>query len=162
MPGTSPGGVQPRSTQPAGPSAISEPRKILPGMPCPYEEGCVETLFLLPVPGASELGAGLAWIRNLFGLGSETVADTFGASTVGAGAVRVLQTGGKTLSGATAAALNKANGLDLARREWGRALELLKGHALLRNDFHGQILSNGDYVHATTGEWFGNLLSYIE
>ena len=88
-----------------------------------------------------------------------------GESTVKEGAVRpaaakVLQTGGNKMNPDTARGLNEALGQNLSRREWGRALEALKKDRLLPNDFHGRILSTGEYVNPHTGESLGNLLWY--
>lgn len=86
--------------------------------------------------------------------------STYGKGSAGAGQVTVLQTGGRTLRGSTANALNEATGLNLTRREWGRALEALKRNSFLPNNHHGRILSNGDYVD-DAGEILGNLLDFL-
>ncbi len=72
----------------------------------------------------------------------------------------VLQTGGRTISQRTADALNKASGNKLHPREWGRALENLKGELGLRRDHHGQILSNGNYTDGS-GRALGNITDYL-
>ena len=78
---------------------------------------------------------------------------------IGAGA-RVLQTGGNILNNSTARQLNKELGKDLPRREWGRALELLKKDLNLQNSHHGKILSNGDYMSAS-GRILGNIADHL-
>ena len=83
-----------------------------------------------------------------------------GESAVGAAAAKVLQTGGNKINPGTAHGLNEALGQNLSRREWGRALEALKKDRFLPNDFHGRILSTGEYVNPHTGESLGNLLWY--
>ncbi|MBV8977165.1 MAG: RHS repeat-associated core domain-containing protein [Alphaproteobacteria bacterium] len=82
----------------------------------------------------------------------ESVLDHFSA---GMAAVRVLQTGGHTISQSTADALGFEN-----RREAGRALERLKRDNNVRNDHQGIIMSNGDYVDSQTGEVIGNIKDY--
>ncbi|WP_160144426.1 hemagglutinin repeat-containing protein [Achromobacter sp. SLBN-14] len=73
----------------------------------------------------------------------------------------VLQTGGHTLNKSTANALNEAFGENLTSRDWGRALEALKQDSgKMRNDVHGRILDNGDYV-SKTGEVIGNIGDYL-
>ena len=86
----------------------------------------------------------------------------YGPSTVGAAqrVWRTLQTGGNTIKGSTAKALNQEWGVNLTRREWGRALEALKKNFNLRNDFHGKILENGNFT-SKSGEVIGNLLEYL-
>jgi hypothetical protein len=74
---------------------------------------------------------------------------------------RCLQTGGHTLKNSTANSLNKAHGLNLRPREWGRALEALKRYFRLPNNHHGKLMESGDYFDAVTGEYFGNLLDYL-
>jgi len=74
---------------------------------------------------------------------------------------RVLQTGGNKIKATTAQELNEALGKNLSPREWGRALEELKAAEDLRHNFHGRILSNGEYVDPHTGESLGNLLEYL-
>ena len=68
---------------------------------------------------------------------------------------KVLQRGDRTISPSTAKALG------MQRSQVRRALEALKRGEGLPNDFHGNILSNGDYVHPDTGEIFGNLFDYL-
>ena len=71
-----------------------------------------------------------------------------------------MQTGGRNIAAATASALNEFSGRALHRRDWGRALEKLKKANNLRNDTHGKILSNGDYIDGT-GCVIDNILDYI-
>ncbi len=73
---------------------------------------------------------------------------------------RVLQTGGHTFNKKTADLLNKYFGESFSSREWGRALESLKSDNILRNDFHGRILDNGDYVD-DAGNVIGNIGDYV-
>jgi len=70
-----------------------------------------------------------------------------------------LQTGGNTITNRIAEGLNKGTGENLPKREWGRALEALKRDNGLRNDVHGQIMTNGDFV--VNGETIGNIADYI-
>lgn len=87
-------------------------------------------------------------------------ANIVGESTVGAAAAKVLQTGGNKINESTARGLNDALGMNLPRREWGRALEKLKKLNDLPNNHHGRILSSGDYVN-DAGHYLGNLLEYL-
>ena len=84
------------------------------------------------------------------------------AGSVGAGkwTPRILQTGDRTIREGTAKALNEFGDTTLKRREWGRALELLKRENQLRNDFHGKIGENGDYMDKA-GNVIDNLFDYI-
>ena len=72
----------------------------------------------------------------------------------------VLQTGGNKLSNRTAEGLNEQLGENLTKRDWGRALEGLKKDNGLRNDHHGRILDNGDYVN-DAGDVLGNISDYL-
>ncbi|MFV9502973.1 MAG: RHS repeat-associated core domain-containing protein [Oscillochloridaceae bacterium umkhey_bin13] len=74
---------------------------------------------------------------------------------------RVLQTGGNTIRNSTANELNKAHGLRLHQREWGRALEGLKSDLRLPNNHHGKITEFGNYIDGKTGKILGNLLDYL-
>ncbi|WP_218110039.1 hypothetical protein [Oligoflexus tunisiensis] len=91
-------------------------------------------------------------IMRPFMVGAESGAINWG--------IKVLQTGGRTLEERTAKALNQATGRSLNKREWGKALERLKDDLGLRNDHHGKILSNGDYLD-TNGRNLGNLIEYL-
>jgi RHS repeat-associated protein len=75
--------------------------------------------------------------------------------------VTTLQTGGRTVDSRTARELNRYFDEDLHKREWGRALEELKDRHDLPNDFHGRIMSNGDYL-SPRGDFIGNLSEYIQ
>lgn len=92
--------------------------------------------------------------------GTEGGESIVGEGAVGAAAAKVLQTGGNKINPDTARRLNEALGQKLSRREWGRALEALKQDRFLPNNFHGRILSTGEYVNPHTGESFGNFLWY--
>jgi filamentous hemagglutinin len=72
----------------------------------------------------------------------------------------VLQTGGNTLNKSTANTLNSQLGESLTSREWGQALESLKKDNGLRNDFHGRILDNGNYID-DAGKVIGNIGDYL-
>ena len=74
---------------------------------------------------------------------------------------RPLQSGNsKTIKVATAKALNERFGKSLHGREWGRALENLKGYFNLPSDFHGQIMDNGDFTDAE-GKVIGNIHDHL-
>ncbi|MFC1641674.1 hypothetical protein ACFL5O_03145 [Myxococcota bacterium] len=92
------------------------------------------------------------------------VGATFGPKSVGAAerVWRTLQTGGNTVKGSTAKALNEAHGLSLQSREWGRALEAMKRSEGLAPGFHQtRIIESGQVVNANTGEVIGNLLEFV-
>jgi len=74
---------------------------------------------------------------------------------------KVLQTGGNKINSATAGAVNESFGVEINSREWGRMLEALKKDVGLRNDFHGKILSNGDYL-SSDGAYVGNIGDYMK
>jgi hypothetical protein len=85
------------------------------------------------------------------------------AKSLGAAAANkatVLQSGGNTIKRATAKALNKGTGMDLDRREWGRALEALKVEHGLPPGHHGSITSSGDYLDKA-GKVIDSLLGYV-
>lgn len=69
--------------------------------------------------------------------------------------LRLLQAGGRTIRQATARALG------LERATAGRALEALKRAERLPPNFHGRIMSNGDYVNPQTGQVIGNIFDYV-
>src|SRR5581483_2702676 len=86
-------------------------------------------------------------INFLNGLGQAPgTPAAFGAGSLGAAEVRILQTGGNTIRQATANALNDLADANLSAREWGRAVEALKDYYGLPNNFHGSISSTGDYL----------------
>jgi RHS repeat-associated protein len=93
---------------------------------------------------------------------AERTAAAITPRSVGAMArgVRVLQTGGNTIRTGTANGLNEYFGLNLHPREWGRALEALKDAAGYGPNFHGSILSNGNYLNEA-GEVIGNILDFL-
>jgi hypothetical protein len=73
---------------------------------------------------------------------------------------KTLQSGGNTLKKRTADKLNEHFGENLPPREWGRALERLKGENGLPPNHHAKILENGDYVD-DAGNVIGNLADYL-
>jgi hypothetical protein len=85
---------------------------------------------------------------------------SFGAGSLGAGGVKILQRGGHTITAETAKALNELAGTNLARREWGKLLEMLKRTNGFGNSHHGAITSTGDYLD-DTGAFVDNLLEYL-
>jgi hypothetical protein len=71
----------------------------------------------------------------------------------------VLIRGGRAMNQRVANKLNKKFQMNKAQREWGRALEDLKGDYQLRNDDHGTLYENGDYV---LGDRFiANIMDYV-
>ena len=68
--------------------------------------------------------------------------------------------GGRTLTEAAARQLNETFGVNLSKREWGRALEALKRDNGLRNDFHGNLFSDGSYGYDLS-DIIGNLSDYL-
>ncbi len=88
----------------------------------------------------------------------------FGPNTLGAAQrlPRVMQTGGHTLRQSTANALNDYFGVNLHKREWGRAFEGLKEYNGIANDDHTcKILDNGN-VQNIAGQIIDNLFDYLE
>jgi RHS repeat-associated protein len=76
--------------------------------------------------------------------------------------ITTLQSGNSnTINKNTAKALNEHFGESLEPREWGRALESLKQNEGLPNDFHGKILSNGNFANPDTGAIIGNIGDYL-
>ena len=73
---------------------------------------------------------------------------------------KVLQTGGNKLNNRVADSLNEHFGENYTKRDWGRALESLKKDSGLRNDHHGRILDNGDYIN-DAGDIIGNIGDYL-
>lgn len=80
---------------------------------------------------------------------------------MGAAQVRILQTGGQTITRQTARALNEVLDTQLSPREWGRAVERLKREVNIPGDFHGKITSTGDYLDKA-GNFLGNLFDYLK
>ncbi|PIQ42714.1 MAG: hypothetical protein COW05_08365 [Gammaproteobacteria bacterium CG12_big_fil_rev_8_21_14_0_65_46_12] len=72
----------------------------------------------------------------------------------------MLQSGGNKLSNRVSDGLNDYFGEKLTKRDWGRALEGLKKDNGLRNDHHGRILDNGDYIN-DAGDRLGNIADYL-
>jgi hypothetical protein len=86
-------------------------------------------------------------------------ADEAEIEAPGEEAAQVLQSSGKTITNATAKALNKFFGENLHRREWGRAQEALKKFNDIANNVHPAVMSNGDVV--LNGTVVGNLSWFI-
>jgi RHS repeat-associated protein len=124
------------------------------------------TVSQLIVPGEGEAVELVSTAKSLVEDAAEGVVPELGALNrlpMGPGAAnadeflpRVLQSGGRTISSGT------ARELGMERSAVGRALEALKRGEGIPNDFHGNILSNGDYVDPDTGEVLGNLLDYSD
>ena len=74
---------------------------------------------------------------------------------------KVLQSGGNTLNQSTANALNKYFDQNIYLREWDRALVSLKKDNNIRNNHHGRILDNGDYINSN-GNVIGNIGDYLK
>ena len=75
---------------------------------------------------------------------------------------KTLQTGGRTFKQQTANELNRLNGTNYHRGEFGGALEAIKDNNLLPPDFHQtKILDTGDIIHTNTGENLGNLFQWL-
>jgi len=111
----------------------------------------------LELPAVAVAGSGLLQA------GGKTM-ESGAANALGVAAAaesRVLQSGGNTMESGTANALNKYFEVTLDRKIWGRALEALKKDAGLRNEFHGRILRNGNYVDAN-GKLIGNIGDYLK
>jgi hypothetical protein len=73
-----------------------------------------------------------------------------------------IQTGGNTIKKSTADALNAANETNYFSRDFGRALENIKGDRGLANNFHEtKIFANGDVLNSNTAEWLGNLFDNL-
>jgi RHS repeat-associated protein len=117
--------------------------------------------FLGTIAGGGTVAEALGWaMANGVDSNTNLAGEIFGDSSAGAGQLRILQTGGNTIKQATADALNASNGMNLSRREWGRALEALKTFLRLSNDFHGAIDSVGNLRDPATGEILGNMLEH--
>lgn len=84
---------------------------------------------------------------------TSVISKSVGAATKGFGTT--LQTGGNTLKKSTLKALN------LTKEQGNRAIHNLKDDLLIRGDFHGKIMGNGDVVHPNTGQVLGNLFDYL-
>jgi stage V sporulation protein SpoVS len=123
-----------------------------------------ESLQAPELPLESVFGYGQIVVDNAYAtrgaqLGAKA-ASSFGARTLGAAEIRILQTGGNKIASGTANALNEATGMNLARREWGRALEALKAEHGLPPGFHGSITSAGGYLDEA-GKLIDSLLGYV-
>ncbi|MEZ4909951.1 MAG: hypothetical protein R2774_03715 [Saprospiraceae bacterium] len=78
------------------------------------------------------------------------------AKIVGGNSVpKVLQVGGQALK------TNTLKTLNITKEQGRNAIHALKFEHGLGNSFHGKILSNGDYIHPSTGEYIDNLFNYI-
>jgi hypothetical protein len=71
-----------------------------------------------------------------------------------------IQTGDNIINPGTAEKLNKYFGLDLHPREWGRALERLKGELKIKGNHHGKIYDDGTYEDTKTKKT-GNIADYL-
>lgn len=91
------------------------------------------------------------------------VGSSFGPRTAGAAQHvrgKIVQSGGHTISRATARALNQTTESNLTEREWGRGLEALKKELDLPNNHHGKITEYGHYLD-DHGNVLGNILEYL-
>lgn len=73
------------------------------------------------------------------------------------GNLTTLQAGGNTLSNRVAPALNRKTGKNIPSRDWGRALERMKGENDLAADHHAIIRSDGAYIDGK-----GNIIGYLQ
>ena len=124
------------------------------------QQGMEEPLFSpTDIFGAGLGGLGKAGLKTFLRLFGSTAAR-FGANTVGAAQVRIIQYGGRKIGQTAADALNEAFETDLSRRAWGRVVEALKKDNLLPPDFHGNIDALGNYMDKA-GKIIGNLGEYL-
>ncbi|NVK48485.1 MAG: hypothetical protein HWE09_01870 [Cyclobacteriaceae bacterium] len=133
-----------------------------------------ETGDVLPLGGLAGSSRGLGrvfgrWLDDAlksfrFTKSGDELADYAHNYSRSAGAMQrvptVLQSGGNKLSNRTSKGLNDYFGENLTKRDWGRALEGLKKDLGLRNDHHGRILDNGDYIN-DAGELLANISHYL-
>jgi hypothetical protein len=110
--------------------------------------------------GSSPGDAQIEAFKLCLAQGTQSCLTEAGVPSPGKGAVRVIQSGGRTITQATARALNNASELRLSSREWGRALEDLKDAHGLPNNFHGKITNTGDYLDEA-GKFIDSILAYI-
>lgn len=78
---------------------------------------------------------------------------------------RIIQTGGHTLSQEAADILNQTYGLNLRRREWGRALEAFKYNIYEKKGApkHGAIDDEANFYENPTDETpVGNFRDYVQ
>jgi RHS repeat-associated protein len=82
---------------------------------------------------------------------------SFGPRTLSSAAKfnKVLQSGGQALTNSTLKALK------LTKSQGRDAIHALKKDFNLPNDFHGKILSNGDYLDPKSNEFIANFFDYI-
>lgn len=106
---------------------------------------------------AGPIRAGIGAIDGLLG---RSVATGTARSLSAAATPQAVMTGGRTLTESAARQLNKAFGVNLSKREWGRALEALKKDNKLRNDFHGKLFSDGSYG-SDLSDIIGNIADYL-
>jgi hypothetical protein len=78
----------------------------------------------------------------------------------GGGGARVLQSAGHTLRDSTVKALNEYFGLNASREMWGRAVESLKADHSMPWNYHGKIMSNGNYLDKQ-GNFLDNIRDYL-
>lgn len=78
---------------------------------------------------------------------------------------QIVQRGGRTFSTQAAKRLNEANGVDYHSRDYGRALEYIKGSLTIRGDNHSsRIYDDGNVEYEMDGSWqeVGNLFDWID
>ncbi len=90
--------------------------------------------------------------------GAQGAAVARGAAQVqkGAKGAKVLQSGGHTLTNRT------LKGLGLNQQQANKAIESMKREYRIPGEFHGQIMSNGDYINPHTKKFLGNLFDFID
>jgi hypothetical protein len=97
-------------------------------------------------------------LTSLQGLQSSPAVEAW--RSLGASGVRILQSGGRTISDSTARALNRYFETTVARRDWGRALEALKEAHGLPPSFHGKIDEFGNLLDKS-GQVIGNIFQWL-
>ena len=106
---------------------------------------------------AKQVGYVCAEVVQFFyrGYGKLPVSSGKGVSSAAFICVSTLQKGGHTLSSAT------LRGLNLTKGQANKAIHAMKKANNIPNNFHGTIMSNGDYLHPHTGEILGNIRHYL-
>jgi hypothetical protein len=85
-------------------------------------------------------------------VGSKAVQGVARTGKVG----KVLQSGGHTLTNRT------LKGLGLNQQQANKAIEVMKKEYRIPSNFHGQIMSNGDYIDPHAKKCLGNLFDFID